>query len=70
MIIHIANGIKNNCKAPRWLAFFTLAYLSTLVMLFANFYHKSYKKQVKTVVEEKEVDQKTDVRAGGDWKYD
>lgn len=41
-------------------------------MLFANFYRKSYKKQVQTqtVVEDKEIDQITDFRAGGDWKYD
>ncbi|XP_065173280.1 very long chain fatty acid elongase 2-like [Atheta coriaria] len=65
--IHLAVGLYNRCKAPFWLNCFTITYVSTLVILFANFYYQSYKKDRNTTPVIEEIRDRIDVNAGGDY---
>ncbi|XP_046390314.1 elongation of very long chain fatty acids protein 7-like [Ischnura elegans] len=42
VIIHLVVGLWNKCEAPAWLTIWTIGYVSSLVVLFLNFYIKAY----------------------------
>lgn len=72
VIVHIIVGLVNNCKAPTWLAYFTITYLCTLVVLFINFYIKSYQKLSAIRSQKFKIPMhyngtKYDLKAAGDW---
>ncbi|XP_022918607.1 very long chain fatty acid elongase 2-like [Onthophagus taurus] len=73
VMVHILVGYRNNCKASNWLSWFTVIYLWTLVVLFANFYYQAYRKK-SVMPSETDIDESTtkkvDFKAGGDFKID
>nr|BBF94985.1 elongation of very long chain fatty acids protein 5 [Orthetrum albistylum] len=56
IIFHLCVGIWNKCEAPTWLTAWTVGYVSSLVMLFSNFYKKAYHGKDVSVKKHKEVD--------------
>ena len=37
-------GLRENCGFPRWMGYGMILYMVSMVILFANFYYKTYRK--------------------------
>ncbi|KAF2884520.1 hypothetical protein ILUMI_21665 [Ignelater luminosus] len=67
VMIHMIIGYINGCRKPKWLICFTVIYLWTLVILFANFYFHAYKNNKLRTAHSKN---RIDIKAGGDMKLE
>lgn len=74
-MVHIIVGYFHGCRKPLWLIYFTVIYLWTLVILFANFYLHAYKTNKLKIAQSTKIHLeqshgRIDIKAGGDMKLD